>query len=60
MALYRVHFVDHGGNVRATHFVEHDNDEAAVAAAHQINVLPHLHAGFEVWENERLVYRHRN
>jgi len=60
MALYRVHFIDYGDNVRATHIIEQDNDEAAIAAAHQLNVLPHLSAGFEVWEDERLVCIYRN
>ena len=40
MALYRVHFTDFGDNVRATHFVEQDNDDAAIQAAHRLNVLP--------------------
>jgi hypothetical protein len=60
MALYQVHFIDYGGNVRATHFVQQDSDEAAIAAAHQLNVLPRLSAGFEVWKGERLLYRHQN
>ena len=60
MALYRVHFVDHGNNIRAIHLVERDDDEAAIAAAHRLNVLPHLGAGFEVWDDERLVHEHRN
>jgi len=60
MALYRVHFLDHGENIRATHHIEHDDDEAAIAGAHRLNVLPHLTAGFEVWQAERLVYQHRN
>jgi hypothetical protein len=34
MALYPVHFIDHGGNVYATHHVEHDDDEAAIEAGH--------------------------
>jgi hypothetical protein len=60
MALYRVHFIDYGNNVRATQFIEQDNDEAAIAAAHRLNLLPRISAGFEVWEAERLIYRHRN
>ncbi len=59
MALYRVHFVDHGDNVYATHHLEHDTDEAALEAAHRLNV-PTIGAGFELWEDERLVHRHRN
>ena len=44
----------------ATHHIKRDGGEAAVAAAHRLNVLPHLGAGFEVWEDDRLVHRHRN
>ena len=53
MALYRVDFLDHGENVYATHQIEHDEDAAAIAAAHRMNVLPNLGAGFEVWDDER-------
>jgi hypothetical protein len=60
MALYRVHFLDHGENIRFTHHVQHDDDEAAIEAAHHLNVLPHMNAGFEVWDDDRLVHRHRN
>jgi len=60
MALYRVYFLDHGGNVRATHHVDREDDQAAVEAAHRLNVLPHMSAGFEVWRDDRLVNRHRN
>ncbi|HML11071.1 MAG TPA: hypothetical protein VK432_09435 [Stellaceae bacterium] len=60
MAPYRVHFLDHGGNVYAIHHVEHDHDEDAIGAAHRLNVLPHLGSGFEVWEDDRLVHRHSN
>jgi hypothetical protein len=59
MALYRVHFVDHGDNVYATEYVEHDDDESAIKAAHRLNV-PSIGAGFDVWDDERLVHRHRN
>jgi hypothetical protein len=60
MALYRVHFLDFGGNVRATHQIEHDNDEAAIQAAHRMNVLPQINGSFEVWQDDRLVHRHQN
>jgi len=59
MALYRVHFVDHGENVYATHYVDHDKDEDAIEAAHRIYVRG-IGAGFDVWEDERLVHQHRN
>jgi hypothetical protein len=60
MALYRVCFLDFGENIYATHLIEHDDDDAAIAAARRLNVLPHLGFGFEVWDDERLVHRHRN
>jgi hypothetical protein len=45
MVLYRVHFVDHGDNVYATEYLEHDDDESAIQAAHRMNV-PSIGAGF--------------
>jgi hypothetical protein len=51
--------VDHGDNVYSTEYIDHDSDEAAVEAAHRMNV-PSIGAGFEVWDDERLVHRHRN
>jgi hypothetical protein len=59
MALYRVHFVDHGGNVHSTYEVEHEADEEAIATARRMDV-PFIGAGFDLWEGERLVHRHRN
>ena len=59
MALYSVRFVDHGGNVYSTHGIEHDADEDAIEAAHGLDV-PFIGAGFDLWEGERLVHRHRN
>ena len=60
MAFYRIHFVDHGDNIRAAHHVECDDDGEAIETGHRLNVLPSMSAGFEVWENERLIHRHRN
>ena len=59
MALYRVHFVDHGGNIYLIRDVEHQDDAEAIEAARRMNA-PSVGAGFEVWRNERLVHRHRN
>src|SRR5262249_29587127 len=57
MALYRVRFLDHREEVYATHHVEHDDDEAAIAAAHRLNVVSHVGVAVEVWDDERLVRR---
>jgi hypothetical protein len=59
MALYRVNFVDHGNNVYSTHHLKHDDDDDVIANAYRMNV-PSIGAGFDVWDDERLVYRHRN
>jgi hypothetical protein len=59
MARYRVDFVDHGENVYATHYVDHDKDEDAVKAAQQMHVQA-IGAGFDVWDGERVVHQHRN
>ena len=60
MALYCVLFLDHGDNARGWRHIERDDDAAAIAAAHELNVLPQMNAGFEVWQDERLVHRHSN
>ena len=60
MSLYRVHFFDHGDNILSVRDIEGDDDDAAIAAAHGLNVLPHITAGFEVWEGDRFVHRHSN
>jgi hypothetical protein len=59
MAVYQVHFLDYGSNVYAAHDISRGNDEAAIEAAHRLNVLPHLGVGFDIWEGERLVHQHR-
>jgi len=59
MVLYRLHFVDHGQHVYATYYLTHDNDDEAIEAAHRMNV-PAIGAGFDVWDDERLVHRHRS
>ena len=60
MALYRVHFLDRGDDIIATHQAEYADDLAAIEAAHRLNLVPHMSAGFDVWHGERLVHRHRN
>jgi hypothetical protein len=58
MMIYRVHFVDHGNNVRSVECIERATDAEAIEAAHKMNV-PTFIAGFDVWEDDRLVHRHR-
>jgi hypothetical protein len=58
MPQYRVHFVDHGERVFDTTVVEHDTDEAAIEHARRLDV-PSIGAGFDVWQEDRLVHRHR-
>ena len=60
MALYRVHFVDRHDDIYRTIYYEHDSDEAAIEEGHRRNVVPFLAAGFEVWQDDRFVYEHRN
>ena len=57
---YRVDFLDFGGNIHATFDIEHNHDEGAIKEAHRMNVLPLMRLGFDVWQSDRLVYRHRN
>ena len=59
MVLYRVHFVDHGDNVYATEYLEHDDDESGIAAARSMNVLS-IGPGSDLSDVERLAYRHPN
>ena len=58
MTIYQVHFVDHGNNVRSVECIERATDAEAIEAAHKMNV-PTFIAGFDVWEDDRLVHRHR-
>ena len=55
MTRYNIHFLDHVGNV--THHIDRDNDEAAIAAVQDVNILPGL-GRFELWAGDRLVHRH--
>jgi integrase len=54
MALYRVHFVNHDGNVNSMRELDHDDDDDAIEAAHCLDV-PWIGAGFDLREGERLV-----
>lgn len=60
MALYSILFLDRSDNIYTTHYSEQDDDEAAIEAAHSLNVLPDIGRGFEVWDGDRLVHRHHN
>jgi hypothetical protein len=58
MAIYQVNFVDHGDNVYASESIEHDDEPALVETLRR----RHTHgigAGFDIWEGDRLIYRHR-
>ena len=55
MARYRIHFLDHGDNIRGAHDVEHENDGVAIEAAHRLNVLPHMGAGLRCRPVEQLI-----
>ncbi len=58
MPLYRVHFVDHGGNVYMTDHVEHDDDEKAIEDVRRRSSRV-IGAGYEIWEGDRLVHQRR-
>lgn len=58
MAIYRIHFVDHGNRSFAVHELDCALDDEAVAGAHKLDV-PFIGAGFDVWQDDRLVHRHR-
>ena len=48
--IYRVHFVDHGNNVRSVEYIERATDPEAIEAAHNMNV-PTFIAGFDMGED---------
>ena len=58
MAQYRIHFVDHGENVYATEHVQHD-DERELIETMRRREAHGIGAGFDLYEGDRLVYRHR-
>lgn len=55
---YWVRFVDHGGRIYYERETENDSDEEAIKAAHSIHVRS-IGAGFEVWQEDRLVHHYR-
>ena len=58
MALYRVQLLDGIGVVWDADEVDCDTDEQAVAFADDFSV-PAFGNGFDVWNQDRLVHRHR-
>ena len=58
MLRYRIHFVDHHDRVFDAIEIERDTDEAALDHAFRVDV-PSIGAGFDLWQNHRLVHRHR-
>src|SRR4051812_37027456 len=59
MDTYYMRFVDHGDNVYYTKYHEHDSDEAVIGVVTSRNARA-IGAGFESWDDKRLVHRHRN
>ena len=58
MARYRIHFIGQDGKVFDAIELERDIDDAAIEEARRLDV-PSVGAGFDLWLEERLVYRHR-
>ena len=58
MAEYRIHFVDRSESVFDAVALECDAEDAAIEEAHRLDV-PCIGAGFDVWYQDRLVYKHR-
>jgi hypothetical protein len=56
MPLYYAFFVDHGGDIYPTRHFASDTDVDAIEAASLIKP-PSTTAGFEVWQDDRLIYR---
>ena len=55
MALYRAHFLNHGGHVfSVTHFDAEDDDGAKAYAAERLQST--FGKGYEIWHGDRLVH----
>lgn len=55
MALYRAHFLNHGGHVfSVTHFDAEDDEEAKAYAAAAFEST--VGKGYEIWQGDRLVH----
>jgi hypothetical protein len=55
MALYRAHFLDHGGNVFSVEDFDAEHDEAAKTYAAEV-FQSTIGKGYEIWHGDRLVH----
>jgi len=55
---YLVEFLDHGKNVRVAEWIICDDDAHAIHRARELDVVK-IGLGYDVWQGDRLVYRHR-
>jgi len=60
MAPYRVHILDHGGNVRYTANFKAEHDEHARSHAELMWGGSSIGAAYEVWQDNRLVHSERS
>lgn len=60
MYSYRIDFFCAKGDRFATHAIECDGDRAAIVSGHSINGFPTIGAGFHIWREDQLIYRHTN
>jgi hypothetical protein len=58
MALYTINLISHHGAIWDADELDCDTDEEAVAFAENLSV-PAFGNGYDVWQQERLVHRHR-
>jgi hypothetical protein len=60
MPQYRFDFLRSAGDVFATHEIDYDSDEAAIAAGHAINGSPSIGSCFQVWRGGDIIHWHYN
>ena len=58
MKTYLVELLDHGGNIRVADWLRCRDDAHAIERAREIDVVK-LGIGYDVWDEARLVFRHR-
>lgn len=56
MTSYRFDLLRAGGEVFATHEIDYDTDEAAIAGGHLINEPSPIDCCFKVWRDRELVH----